>query len=162
MLEIQKQNEGKKLSVASELAFKVACLYKKSAGGVLYPRVKAGIGLWRMSVAFMYSSSSQCGIWHAFAAFLLLRREFVCSGERGGWEKKTMQGRVAGAVSLRKLKENHLSSPGERVGLSWEGLGSPKSMCSSQHGDLGPMLKGYSKQHFKLRITMFLVCLFVF
>lgn len=104
MLEIQKQNEGKKLSVASELAFKVACLYKKSAGGVIYPRVKAGIGLWRMSVAFMYSSSSQCGIWHAFAAFLLLRREFVCSGERGGWEKKTMQGWVRGGCFPSEIK----------------------------------------------------------
>lgn len=43
MLEIQKKNEEKKLSVASELAFKVACLYKKRAGGVIYPRVKGGI-----------------------------------------------------------------------------------------------------------------------
>lgn len=46
MLEIQKQNgEGeKKSSVASELAFKVACLYKERASGVIYPRVKRGIG----------------------------------------------------------------------------------------------------------------------
>lgn len=67
-----------------------------------------------MSVAFMYSSSSQCGIWHAFAAFLLLRHEFVCSGERGGWKNKTMQGVGEGAASLRELKENHpFSSRGE-------------------------------------------------
>lgn len=71
-----------------------------------------------MSVAFMYSLSSQCGIWHAFAAFLLLRREFVCSGERGGWENKTMQGEDGGASSLWKLREDHPSSPWEKVGLS--------------------------------------------
>lgn len=85
-----------------------------------------------MSVAFIYSSSSQRGIWHASAAFLL-RLELDCSGGRGGWENRAVGGGQGweGAsqwvgASLWKFEEDLPSAPGERIGLSWEGLGSPK------------------------------------
>lgn len=89
-----------------------------------------------MSVAFIYSSSSQRGIWHASAAFLL-RLELDCSvGERRLGEQSSRGGGGGGqgwegasqwvGASLWKFEEDLPSAPGERIGLSWEGLGSPK------------------------------------
>lgn len=65
MLEIQKQNKEKKLRVASELAFKVACVYKKRAGEggeVIYHRVKRGIrAVEKVSCIYVFMEQP---VWH--------------------------------------------------------------------------------------------------
>lgn len=102
MLEIQKQNKEKKLSVASELAFKVACLYKK--------RVKGGIrDVEKVSCIYVFIEQP---VWHLQPSFFSGLSLSAVGREEAGRTKQCREG-VRETASLWKLKEDLLPLQGE-------------------------------------------------